>query len=175
MQKAIVFLGLIIISSALLIGFVVLGSRHSTPGAPAEPSTGGQAKPDVVSETGIHWHAKLAISIKGKKVEIPANIGLGPDYRNTPWYDAATGESDIHTHDNTGEIHWEIDQGPVTRDHLKIGAFFQVWGKPFNKNQILDASAAQGGTVRMYVDGKENSEYENYVIHDGDQVTITFE
>ena len=117
---------------------------------------------DIISKNGIHWHPHLAIVIDGTKQEIPANIGIGITH------------NPIHTHDATGEIHLEFE-GLVKKSDITLGTFVEVWGKTFNASCIFDACAGNGKTVRMTVNGKENTEFENYVMRDKDEIEIRFE
>jgi len=127
---------------------------------------------DIVSKTGIHWHPELAIYIKGQKQEIPANIGIGKQYANSKWYDPMMDMTDFHTHDNSGTLHWEVMEGPVTKDHVQLKAFFDVWGKTFNADQIFNSQNGANGKVSMTVNGQPNSDYQNYVVKDGDLVAV---
>src|SRR3989344_4637794 len=73
--------------------------------------------------TKFHIHPHLTIIIDGQKHTIPASIGITFSCMHP-----------LHTHDDTGEIHVE---SPEQRD-FTLADFFAVWGKPFNKDQILD-------------------------------------
>lgn len=106
----------------------------------------------IVSRGGLHWHAQLAIYIKGEKQEIPAGIGIGAV------------EQPIHTHDASGTIHMEF-VSLVRKDDLKLSQFFKIWGKQFNSN----------GKVKMFINGEQNQEFENYQMHDGDNIEIRYE
>lgn len=106
----------------------------------------------IISRNGLHWHAELVIYIKGEKQEIPANIGIGAV------------EQPIHTHDASGVIHMEFG-GLVHKDDLKFGQFFKIWGKQFDSR----------GKVKMIVNGEQNQEFENYQMHDGDNIEIRYE
>lgn len=117
---------------------------------------------DIVSRYGIHWHPQLSIYINGVLQEIPANLGLG------------VVERPVHTHDTTGTLHLEI-QGLVRKDDVKLNAFFKVWGKQFNSNCILDSCNGPNGKVKMLVNGKENTEFENYHMQDKDKIEIHYE
>ncbi len=130
---------------------------------------------EVISKTGIHWHPQLAIYIKGQKQEIPANIGIGKQYASSKWYDPMMSMTDFHTHDSSGELHWEVMEGPVTKDHVTLKAFFEVWGKTFNANQILDARDRADGTVKMFVNGQPNTKFEDYQVKDKDRIEIRYE
>ena len=130
---------------------------------------------DIVSKDGIHWHPKLSIYIKGQKQEIPADIGIGKQYSGSKWYDSMMSMTDFHTHDTSGTLHWEVMDGPVTRDHVTLKAFFDVWGKSFSSTQILDAKNGTDGSVKMTVNGQHNAEFENYQVKDKDDIVIRYE
>lgn len=117
---------------------------------------------DIVSKQGLHWHPELSIEIKGQKQEIPANIGIGAAH------------NPIHTHDANGQIHLEM-QGLVKKDDLRLAQFFKVWGKQFNSTCILDSCNGTDGVVKMFVNGNENTEFENYQMNDKDKIEIKYE
>ena len=126
-------------------------------------------EPDIVSRTGIHWHPVLAIYVKGEKQEIPTNIGIGAVHQP------------MHTHDSTGTIHLEF-QGLVRKQDIILGQFFKNWGKDMQSfGSNMQPSDEQGSTeasrpnVKMTVNGEENIEYENYVMHDKDIIELRFE
>lgn len=123
------------------------------------PSVQGE---QTVATSGLHWHAKLSIYIKGEKQEIPEGIGLKPI------------EQPVHTHDNTGTIHLEFP-GLVKKDDLKLGQFFKIWGKEFNSNCIFDKCNGPEGKVKFFINGQENQEFENYSMRDADQIEIRYE
>lgn len=114
---------------------------------------------DVISRNGIHWHPQLSILIKGKQQEIPANLGIGAVHQP------------VHTHDSSGTLHLEIG-GVVTRDKIKLGNFFRIWGKKFSSECVIDEC---GGKVTMLVNGKENTEFENYLMKDKNNIEIRYE
>ena len=108
---------------------------------------------EIISQNGIHWHSHLAIFIKGKPQEIPANLGIG--IRHEP----------IHTHDTTGQLHLEI-QGLTTKSDTTLGRFFKIWGKDFMEF---------GSAVSMTVNGEENTDFANYEMKDGDKIELKYE
>ena len=108
---------------------------------------------EIISSNGIHWHPELSIIVKGVKQEIPAGLGLGGV------------EMSIHTHDNTGVIHLEVG-GLVRRSDITLGSFFKVWGKDMR---------SFGTNIKMTVNGKENTEYENYMMQDKDKIELHYE
>lgn len=108
---------------------------------------------EILSRRGLHWHPELAIFVKGEKIEIPANLGIGAVH------------NPMHTHDSSGVIHLEF-QGVVRKDDLKLGRFFEVWGKDF-----MELSSS----VKMTVNGEENAELQNYDMRDGDKIELRYE
>lgn len=173
-KKMFISFGLLI--TAILIGAVwLLSSQGAKEEKQMNNLTFNGSDNDVVSEQGIHWHPKLTIFINGKKQEIPGNIGVGEQYGKNKFYDSMMSMTDIHTHNGTGELHWEVMQGPVRKGYLKIGNFFEIWGKKFSSTQIFDKVNGPEGKVKMTINGKNNTELENYKIHDGDNIEIRYE
>ncbi len=122
----------------------------------------------------IHWHPHLEIMIKDEKVIIPANIGMGTSYSNSPFYDSMMDMTNMHTHDNSGTLHWEVMMHAPTRKDLYLGNFFQVWEKTFNENCIFEFCNGPEGSVEMSVNGKQNHDFENYIVRDADEIVIEF-
>ena len=167
---------LILILALIAIGVIAIGLLSGNkPKTTANNVSQTQQTRDIVSKDGIHWHPHLAIYIKGQKQEIPANIGIGKQYSSSKWYDPMMSMTDFHTHDTSGELHWEVMEGPVTKDHVTLKAFFEVWGKTFNSAQIFDYKNGSDGTVKMTVNGQPNTEFENYQVKDKDQIEIRYE
>lgn len=108
----------------------------------------------------MHIHQNLTITIKKEKVALPTNIGI-----------TASCMRPIHTHDDSGTLHLEFRK---PRD-VKLGEFFNVWDKQFSSSCIFEHCNGPAGTVHMRVNGTGNTEFENYVLRDGDTVEITYE
>lgn len=117
----------------------------------------------LISRRGIHWHPNLDISIKGERVTIPANIGLGGGIH-----------ADTHTHKENDQIHLEMSR-PVRLSDTRLVKFFEAWGEMFNSECILDNCNGEEGTVKMFVNGQESFEFENYHMNDGDKIEIRYE
>ncbi|OGH47901.1 MAG: hypothetical protein A3A51_00155 [Candidatus Levybacteria bacterium RIFCSPLOWO2_01_FULL_39_10] len=123
------------------------------------------SKDQIVASNGIHWHPKLNVYINGEKQEFENNIGLGAIHQP------------MHTHDEDfkdGVVHMEMS-GVVTKDDTKLGNFFKIWGKEFNSTQIFDKKSGEDGQITMAVNGKENKDFENYQMRDGDKIEIRYE
>jgi len=117
---------------------------------------------EIISRNGIHFHPEISIVINGEKQEIPATIGLGAVH------------NPIHTHDLDGVIHLEFG-GIVRENDIRLGQFFSVWKKEFSSECIFDFCNGSDGTVRMIVNTEENTEFESYIMQDGDKIEIQFE
>lgn len=113
-----------------------------------------ESDPDLISSNGLHWHPLLTVNVKGMKQEMPANLGI-----------LGSTMGPIHTHEPSGEIHLEFP-GVVRKEQITLGQFFKTWGKEFN---------SFGSNVKMTVNGKENTEYENYVMQDMDNIELSYE
>lgn len=148
--------GIGLLTLAILVGGVFFLSKSENPSVPES---------EIVTRNGMHWHSKITVILNGEKQEIPANLGIGAVHQK------------IHTHDEDakdGVVHMEM-QGVVTKDDTKLGNFFRIWGKDFISTQIFDKKNGAEGTVKMTVNGKENTEFENYKMRDGDQIEIKYE
>ncbi len=118
----------------------------------------------------VHWHPKLTIRIDGKEVNIPTGIGISigtvVDTRFSTMRMSPT-----HTHETDGTIHIE-NQNPAGKpETVTLGYLFYIWNKPFNSTCILDHCT---GKIRMTVNGKENKEFQNYVMHDKDDIVLEY-
>lgn len=108
---------------------------------------------EIISRNGIHWHSNLEVYVKGVRQDIPADIGIGAVHQP------------MHTHAGDNTIHLEFS-GLTTKKDLKLGNFFKNWGRDFR---------SFGTPASMTVNGKENTELENYVMKDNDRIEIKYE
>ncbi len=117
----------------------------------------------------------LTININGQKQNAPANIGIegvgGSDTTHEQVQTQSSCLHFIHTHDASGTIHVE---SPVQVDY-HLNDLFAVWGKQFSKDQILDNKVDAQHRIRVMVDGKESSDFENIVLKDKEQIEINYE
>ena len=109
--------------------------------------------------TKFHIHPNLKIVVNGTVQIIPKDIGINNLCMNA-----------IHTHDATGVIHVE---SPVRKD-FTVGDFFAVWGKEFDKNQILDYQADKTHVIAITVNGKMVDTYQNTIMNDKDNIVIEY-
>ena len=117
-----------------------------------------------------HDHVHVDLRIDGRKVTIPAGVGLAepvdrgpcpPAPGNLPQgdcatknvYTAAVANSPVHTHSTSGIIHIETDRkGKVT-----LGAFFDEWGVRLTSTCIGGYCVGGGRELRAYVNGQRVS------------------
>lgn len=86
----------------------------------------------------VHIHQHLDLFVDGEKVEVPANIGIGPAFI-----------SPLHTHDQTGVLHVESP----TASSYGLGQFFAVWGVRLDRACVGGICAGAGRQLRAWVDG----------------------
>ena len=155
-NKIIIGGGILMIIVIIGISFLLTNNSSSSTSVPND---------QIVAQNGLHWHPKLTVYIKGEKQEFTDSIGLGAVHQK------------MHTHAEDykdGVVHMEM-QGVVIKDETRLGNFFRIWGKEFNSTQLFDNKNGPGGTVKMAVNGKENKDFENYQMGDGDNIEIRYE
>jgi hypothetical protein len=88
-----------------------------------------------------HYHSHLDIFVDGKKVTVPALIGINP---------GANYLTELHTHDTRGVIHVE---SPKKNDEFSLGQFAAEWGL------FLDGKCigAYCNGLKWYVNGKQQT------------------
>jgi hypothetical protein len=87
--------------------------------------------------TVIHIHQHLDIYVNGKKVQVPALVGI----------DTTDGFlTELHTHDTSGILHVES----ATNRNYVLGQFFGEWGVKLTSNCL----GTYCGKVKWWVDGK---------------------
>ncbi len=122
-----------------LIGIVLLSA---VPMARAEAPTGAPVdgiRCDSMEGAVFHIHQHLALFDHGKRVGVPADIGI-PAAGNCLYW--------LHTHTDDGIIHVE---SPKFRT-FTLGQFFDVWGQPLTPTNVASAKVKKG-QVRAYVNG----------------------
>jgi hypothetical protein len=90
--------------------------------------------------TAVHIHQHLDLYVDGRRVLVPAGIGIDP----------AVGYAPLHTHDPSGVIHVE---SPTVRTYT-LGEFFAVWGVRFTPSCLGGYCAGGGRQLRLFVDGR---------------------
>ena len=90
--------------------------------------------------TAVHNHQHLDLYDDGRKLLVPAGIGIDP----------AVGYAPLHTHDPSGVIHVE---SPTVRTYT-LGEFFAVWGVRITSSCLGGYCAGGGRQLRLFVDGR---------------------
>jgi hypothetical protein len=104
-----------------------------------------------------HYHAHLDIFVDGKKLQVPALIGI-----NT----GAQYLTQLHTHDARGVIHIE---SPKKNDHFTLGQFVAEWGVFLNGRCI----GAYCNGLKWYVNGQQQTgDPQTYTLQSHDEVAI---
>ncbi|MBI3647892.1 MAG: hypothetical protein HY240_03950 [Actinobacteria bacterium] len=103
---------------------------------------GAVGLPPLASEGNVlHIHQHLDVYVNGKKVPVPAEIGIASD---------GSFIAPLHTHDASGVIHVEAStQGPFT-----LGEFFVVWGVKLTPDCLGGYCAKGDEKLQVYVDGE---------------------
>lgn len=115
---------------------------------------------DTMSSS-YHVHPHIAVYVDGKKIGVPADIGIDP---SEPPMEMAG----LHTHDAKGTIHDEGMPG------ARLAQFFAVWGVPFSNRQLGPYKSDGSKTVRMWVDGKPSKAFGDLKLADGQQIVVAF-
>ena len=103
-----------------------------------------------------HYHSHITMYVDGQKVVVPQNIGID-EGTNTL--------SPIHTHDTSGVIHVESDTADFTSNLQNV---FDIWGVKFDSQCV----GGYCNGVKMWVNGKPNTELGSYVMKPHDAITI---
>jgi hypothetical protein len=88
----------------------------------------------------LHFHAHIDIFVNGKKVKVPALVGINP---------GANYLTELHTHDDRGVIHIEAQK---SRD-FTVGQFFAEWAVYLDSHSIGGYSG-----MRWYLNGKQQTD-----------------
>src|SRR6188472_1495605 len=134
-----------VVALVAAVGVVAAFGPHRARGAEAVPLAG--AVPDQLAVpaldregTALHIHAHLDVFVHGRRVAVPAGIGIGPDFI-----------SPLHTHDASGVVHVE---SPDVRA-FTLGEVFGVWGVRLTPRCLGGYCASGADRLRVYVGGRE--------------------
>ena len=126
-----------------------------------------------------HIHPFLKIIVDGQEVAIPTNLGITSSQHFSP-----------HTHDATGKLH--IGEGLLAgtaqeNRYVTLKDFFDVWrttnvgnatlnnpNAVFDSTHLMNKTADATHSVFMTVNGVANTEFENYIPEDNDQIVLTY-
>jgi hypothetical protein len=108
-----------------------LAARLQAIGLPALPEEG----------TVLHIHQHLDLFVNGRRVRVPAGIGIDAQLQFI---------SPLHTHDTTGTLHVESPQSAT----FTLGQFFEVWGVPLSARRLGGLRVGRGRVLREWVNGR---------------------
>lgn len=111
----------------------------------------------------VHTHAQLRIYVKNaqgvyQQMLVPNGIGFFPG-----------STAALHTHDETGTIHFESARAGAT---YTLAQFFQIWGVSFDSDHLGRYTASPSRPITMSVNGQPNTQLEAYQPRDGDVIEI---
>ena len=114
---------------------------------------------------GDHWHANYSVYLCAEKQsDLPESINLG-----------------IHTHGD-GLVHIHPGKQDETGANANMGRFFDSTAQKFSETEIYSkkngavcANTGKAGSVKLSVNGKDNTQLGNSVPQDGDAIEIRFE
>ena len=120
-----------------------------------------------------HWHAYTPIMICGQETRLPIETGS---------------LQKAHTHEEKNLVHWH-DRLPYDNTNKKImnatplflGSFFDEIKIPFDNDKIMDKKNGdqcpdgKPGTLKMFVNGKPNTEFRDYLWKNYDVIVLVFD
>ncbi|MBQ70040.1 MAG: hypothetical protein CMA65_00925 [Euryarchaeota archaeon] len=117
-----------------------------------------------------HYHTELIISVNNEFVEIPGDVGLN---------DGDCTMRQLHTHSTNGVIHIEMKEQGV---EAPLEAFFDVWGKHFDKTGFDDYRVDADHELLMFVttqeNGTENREqvttFETHILENNQKIELVY-
>jgi cyclophilin family peptidyl-prolyl cis-trans isomerase len=129
-------------------------------------------------EDRVLLDARLNLFVNGVREVIPKDVGIAPGV-----------VAPVHSHNVSGEIHFNPSESttqlPGGRP-ANLGDFFQIWrtnagnagNNPnaiFTSTNLLGHQTDANHVIRMFVNGVPNTQYENYVMRDNDEITIMYD
>ncbi len=123
----------------------------------------------LLSATPTDDSFQLAIYTESSEVEIPAEVGVQSD----------DSTESLFTVDDSGEIYMD------STSDLTLGDFFDIWqnnaGEAGNQadavlaeDQLMGYVENGESTVQMFVNGQVSTEFDEYVVQDGDEIVLVY-
>lgn len=132
----------------IIILVAMLGSSVTYAIIAAVPSS-NQVQPN--------WGAQIAIAIFNEQYSIPADIGISNQTT-----------AKVFTTNSDGIIY------KIGTEDVNLKDFFDEWGEEFNSTCIMDYCNNANSSMRMYVNNIESTDYELYIIKNGDFILIDY-
>ncbi len=120
----------------------------------------------------MHIHADIKVKVCSKEIDFPLEKGE---------------LAGLHTHKERNLIHFHErlkydnkTNSIIETDKLKLGAFFDIMNVKLTNECVADkcngdSCNGRTGSMKMFVNGVENNEFNNYVWEDKDNIEIIFE
>ena len=109
----------------------------------------------------FHIHQHLDIFVDGKKVTVPALIGI----------DDGSFITELHTHDSTGLLHVESPK----KIPYSLGQFFGVWGVRLSPTCVGGYCASPSKPLKMYLNGKRyRANPNNLVLQNHQEIAVVY-
>ncbi len=173
-RRAAAYFSAVILVAAVIVALVAVarsGEGDTQSAAPAfQPVyTGMEARRLAagVSTMGdpqdadAHLHPRLVVYANGERVPVPVNIGIDPA---KPGSEMAS----LHTHETGGTIHVE------GMAEATLGQFFEIWGVAFSESELGPYRVDGPKAVRMWVDGKPSTAFEELAMEDGQEIVVAY-
>ena len=123
----------------------------------------------LLSATPTDESFRLVIYTESSEVDIPAEVGVQSD----------DSTESLFTVDDSGEIYLD------STSDLTLGDFFDIWqnnaGEAGNQadavlaeDQLMGYVENGESTVQMFVNGQVSTEFDEYVVQDGDEIVLVY-
>jgi hypothetical protein len=174
-NKILMGAGAIVVVAGVVTGVVVAMDSGSKSNASANGAVTWAAPADTdaaVKAAGLsmlnaegtaeHIHVHLDVYSDGKKISVPALVGIN---------ESAQTISPLHTHDTTGVVHIE---SPRVQD-FTLGQFTTEWGVPLSNSQLGPNKTDASHSLKVYINGKETpGDPSKIVLHAHDEIALVY-
>ena len=114
----------------------------------------------------FHWHASIEIEVCGEQRDLPRAPASTTQLHGGPFL----GKSALrHTHDDN--VYHTEGLRLKDKEETALGLFMDDIGVPFSETRIFEKrngdvceNTDSAGTVQMFVNGKPNTEFRDYVV-----------
>ncbi len=132
-----------------------------------------------------HDHAHLDVIVDGRRITVPAGIGLAEPVDRGPCPagpatsgDCATGTgffaevamSPLHTHTASGIIHVESDR----LGRFTLGQFFDQWGVRLDASCVGGYCTGSGRELRVFVNGRRVGDPRNVALSNHQEIAVVY-
>ena len=118
-----------------------------------------------------HDHVHLDVIVNGRRVVVPAGVGLAAPVDTGHGVFGRVANSPLHTHAADGMIHIEADR----RGSYTVGQFFDEWGVRLDGSCVGVYCTGNGKHLRVYVDGRRRrGDPRRIVLTNRQEIAIVF-